>query len=136
MYRVDKMIHILFLCLDDELLPIIVMTAASRLNKPLWTNLTRLKLMDNEKRPVRFVIEQNPFDEFDDEEIPEEKSAYFITGRVYPNSGVYKDIGFDIEMKLTINYPQEAPIVRITSPVYHPNIENDGNFVILRKLSN
>jgi len=92
--------------------------------------------MDNEKRPVRFVIEQNPFDEFDDEEIPEEKSAYFITGRVYPNSGVYKDIGFDIEMKLTINYPQEAPIVRITSPVYHPNIENDGNFVILRKLSN
>lgn len=83
--------------------------------------------MDKKTENIRFILKQNPFDELEDDQIAEEKDEYFITGRVLPPSGIYKDIGFDIEMKLTIKYPQEAPIVRILTPVYHPNIESDGN---------
>ncbi|CAF4604643.1 unnamed protein product, partial [Rotaria sp. Silwood2] len=35
---------------------------------------------------------------------------------------------FQIEMKLTSNYPFDPPEVRFLTPIYHPNVGQDGKF--------
>jgi len=36
-------------------------------------------------------------------------------------------------MKLTARYPQEPPEVRFVTPVYHPNIEEDGKSTLIQR---
>jgi len=102
------------------------MAGASRLNKPLWTNMTRLKLYSKGDKDAKFILEKNPFDDEEEEKVAAARDEYIITGRILPETGIYKDNGFKIEMKLKSNYPTEPPEVRILTPVYHPNIEKDG----------
>lgn len=99
---------------------------SSRLNKTLWTNVCRLKLLTKADAPVRFILETTPFDDWDEVEPTLPSDEYCITGRIFPQSEIYKESSFRIEMKLTIKYPQEPPIVRFITPIYHPNIEKDG----------
>ena len=103
------------------------MAGTSRLNKALWTNITRLKLLTKKDAPVRFILEQSPFkeDEEDDKDTPEQ-DEYVIVGRIFPESDIFKQGSYRIEIKLTENYPQEAPEIRFLTPVYHPNIEENG----------
>jgi ubiquitin-protein ligase len=103
------------------------MADTSRLNKPLWTNMTRLKLYEKGDKDAKFILEKNPFDDEEEEKAAAIRDEYIITGRVLPEAGIYKENGFEIEMKLKSNYPKEPPYVRILTPVYHPNIETDGN---------
>lgn len=102
------------------------MSRTTRLNKQLWTNVTRLKLFAKGDEHSQFFLEYNPFDDEDEERAAAKKDEYVIIGRVLPKEGIYKNIGFRIEIKLTSGYPIEAPAVRILSHVYHPNIEADG----------
>lgn len=105
------------------------MALPSRLNKPLWINICRLKLLTKADSPVKFLLEKSPFDDFDENEPTNvQPDEFVIIGQVFPQSDIYKESAFRIEMKLTLKYPQEAPIVRFLTPIYHPNIEKDGKF--------
>ncbi|CAF4713776.1 unnamed protein product [Rotaria sp. Silwood2] len=108
------------------------MTNTNKLNKVLWTNITQLKLSNKEGSPVRFLLDKSPFDENDDDDNDNKNSLknteYVIIGRILPNSNIFKESSFQIEMKLTSNYPFEPPEVRFLTPIYHPNIDKNGKF--------
>jgi ubiquitin-protein ligase len=109
------------------------MAETSKLNKPLWTNITRLKLLTKPNPPVKFILEKSPFDDDDDEKEAIEQDRYVVIGRIFPNSDIYKDYAIKIEIILTSKYPEEAPEVRFLTPVYHPNIENDGESILVQR---
>ena len=98
----------------------------NRLNKDLWTNITRLKLLTKPDTPVKFILDHNPFDDEDEEKVSAARDEYVVTGRIFPTSDIYKGTTLTIEMKLTSRYPTEAPVVRFKTAVYHPNVEKDG----------
>ncbi|CAF1174727.1 unnamed protein product [Adineta steineri] len=103
------------------------MAVTDKLNKALWTEITRLKLLHKEDAPVRFLLDQTPFNESEDE--PSIGQAeYVIVGRILPNSDIFKESAFQIEIKLTSSYPLEPPEVRFLTPIYHPNVTKDGKF--------
>ncbi|CAF0914912.1 unnamed protein product [Adineta steineri] len=104
------------------------MATTGKLNKELWTNITRLKLLGKPNTTNRFILESNPFDDEDEEKVAVEKDEYVIKGKIFPSSNIYKETALRIEMKLTSAYPIEAPVVRFLTPVYHPNVESDGTF--------
>lgn len=108
------------------------MTDINRLNKALWSNVTRLKLLTNPNAPVKFILEHNPFDDEDEENETSTRDEYIVIGQIFPNAEIYKQGAYRIEMKLTLNYPAEPPVVRFLTPIYHPNIAKDGkkNFKI------
>lgn len=99
----------------------------SPLNKALWTNLTKLKLLSKEDTSVRFLLDRSPFDD-EQEERPTEQKVHVIIGRIFPKSDLYKDYAIQIEMKLTSTYPTDPPEVRLLTQIYHPNIDKDGKF--------
>jgi ubiquitin-protein ligase len=105
------------------------MANISRLNKPLWTNITRLRLLTKEDAPVKFILEKSPFDDEEEEKAAAARDEYRVVGRILPESAIYNESAFRIEMKLTSKYPQEAPEVRFLTPVYHPNVETNGKTV-------
>jgi ubiquitin-protein ligase len=102
------------------------MTNSSKLNKALWTNITKLKLLNKQDVSVRFVLDKSPFDENDNDEIVTEQGVYVIIGRIFPKSDIFKESTIQIEMKLTSSYPFEPPEVRLLTPIYHPNVDKDG----------
>lgn len=102
------------------------MADTSRLNKALWTNINRLKLLAESGDSVKFILEKSPFDDIEEEKGATERNEYVIIGRILPESEIYKESAFRIELRLTLNYPQDPPVVRFLTPVYHPNIEKDG----------
>lgn len=97
----------------------------SQLNKALWTNMTKLKLLNKDNASVRFILDKSPFDE-EDNESTTEQNVYVIIGRIFPNSEIFKEYTIQIEMKLTSNYPIEPPEMRIITPIYHPNVDKNG----------
>ena len=44
--------------------------------------------------------------------------------------GATKDISFKVVMKFPSNYPTEAPMVRFSREMFHPNIYPDGRFPV------
>jgi len=101
------------------------MADTSKLNKALWTNITKLKLLSKENSSVKFLLDRSPFDEHDIE-TSTQQNVYVIIGRILPNSDIFKQSAIQIEMKLTSNYPLEPPEVRLLTPIYHPNVDKDG----------
>ena len=98
-----------------------------RLNKRLYTDINRLKLLDRENAPTRFRLQQSPFP--DDEEALEaaqQKPEFIITGQIFPQSNIYNQRSYLIEMKLTKLFPIEPPEVRFLTPIYHPNVSVEG----------
>jgi len=101
------------------------MADTSKLNKALWTNITKLKLSSKENAPVRFLLDKSPFDE-NYAETSTQQNVYVIIGRILPKSDIFKESSIQIEMKLTSSYPLEPPEVRLLTPIYHPNVDKDG----------
>ena len=101
------------------------MASGNKLNKALWTNMTKLKLLSKEDEPVRFVLDQSPFDD-DDSESATARNLYVIVGRIFPKSELFKDHALQIEMKLTDKYPIDPPEVKMLTRIYHPNVDTDG----------
>jgi ubiquitin-protein ligase len=104
--------------------------AEPRLNKKLYTDITRLKLLDTDSAAVRFRIDKTPFsgDEDADLVLNQERTDYIITGLIFPKSDIYNQRSYMIEMKLTRSFPADPPEVRFLTKIYHPNIAADGLF--------
>ena len=102
--------------------------AEPKLNKTLYTDITKLKLLNRDTAEVKFQLIESPFtgDE-DDEEMGEKKTEeYVIIGRIFPNSEIYRERSYKIEIKLTKAYPGDPPEIRFLTPIYHPNVEENG----------
>lgn len=59
---------------------------------------------------------------FDD---PDDLLNFKIT--IAPDEGIYKGGRFTFSFKVGPNYPHEPPKVKCETPVYHPNIDLEGN---------
>jgi ubiquitin-protein ligase len=108
--------------------------SGSVLNKRLFTDINRLKLCNKTDSPVRFSVDKSPFN--DDGEQEETGSSdnpkeILIIGRIYPNSEIFREGAFQIEMKLTNTYPLDPPEVRFITPIYHPNVGKDGKVELI-----
>jgi len=102
--------------------------ASSKLNKQLYTDITRLKLLDTDSAAVRFRLKDSPFTgEEDSEELAAQKrEEYVVTGQIFPTSEIYRERSYLIEMKLTKTFPMDPPEVRFVTLIYHPNVGKDG----------
>jgi ubiquitin-protein ligase len=102
--------------------------AQSKLNKILYTDITKLKLLDTDSAEVRFRVTKSPFT--GDEDQPQSAAAksddYVIEGQIFPKSDIYRERSYLIEMILTKSFPGDPPDVRFLTPMYHPNIDKDG----------
>jgi ubiquitin-protein ligase len=103
--------------------------ASSKLNKQLWTDINKLRLLKDAKTQPKFILDQSPFDDGEQETAaaaaPKE---YVIIGRILPDSEIYKEGAYQIEMKLTATFPFDPPEVRFITKIYHPNVAEDGQF--------
>jgi ubiquitin-protein ligase len=102
--------------------------ASSKLTKQLYTDITRLKLLDKDSAAVRFRLEISPFTgEEDSEQLADQKrEEYVVIGQIFPKSDIYRERSYQIEMKLTKTFPVDPPVVRFLTPMYHPNVWKDG----------
>lgn len=108
--------------------------ATLRLNKQLYTDINRLKLLNKSDEHGRFILEESPFD---DDDIHEDgpstatggNRCITITGRIFPNTKIYNQGSYRIRLSLTPNYPSEPPTVKFITRIYHPNVATDGEKV-------
>jgi ubiquitin-protein ligase len=103
----------------------------SKLNKELYTEINRLKLLTEPDAPVRYLLIKSPFPDIEDEDEDETNATVtskeiIITGRIFPDSEIFKEGSYKIEMKLPSCFPIDPPEVRFLTPIYHPNVYKDG----------
>ena len=103
-------------------------SSSSKLNKKLYTDITRLKLLDKVSEEARFRLKDSPFtgDEDEDALASQKREEYVVTGQIFPNSDIFRERSYLIEIKLTKNFPMDPPEVRFLTPIYHPNVGKDG----------
>ena len=103
--------------------------ARTQLNKQLYTDITKLKLLHAKSTP-KFILDQSPFNNNDDEdgglESATSSNRIVIIGRILPDSEIYNQGAYQIEMRLTPHYPFDPPEVRFITKIYHPNVSPDG----------
>ena len=102
------------------------MATSSPLTKQLWNELSRIKIFtsQNNLENGKFFYENSLFCE------PQEDSSTqsFISGRLWPTSNIYKDHALRIEIHLPSTYPLDPPAVKIDTVIYHPNVDNKGEW--------
>ncbi|CAF1435698.1 unnamed protein product [Rotaria sordida] len=102
-----------------------------KLNKELYNNITRLKLLNATTSDPKFVLDQSPFKDDSDEQnidASEGSKEISIIGRIFSDSDIFREGAYQIEMRLTQNFPFDPPKVRFLTPIYHPNVGEDGEF--------
>ncbi len=102
--------------------------SSSILTKALYTDITRLKLLDKDDAEVKFRLKESPFsgDEDEDELTSQKHEEYVVVGQIFPNSRIYRERSYLIEMKFTKVFPINPPKIRFLTPIYHPNVGKDG----------
>lgn len=81
--------------------------------------------------PVKFLLTESPFHGSDDEEEDKKVASHelrdlIINGQILPESEIYKERSYLIEMKLTPTFPCDPPEVRFITRIYHPNVAQDS----------
>ncbi len=104
--------------------------SGSKLNKELYTEVNKLKNLNIHTQP-KFILDQSPFPDDDDDQGAGAAAAtnskeIVIVGRILPDSEIYNQGAYSIEMKLTPNYPFDPPEVRFLTKIYHPNVSEEG----------
>ncbi|CAF4627824.1 unnamed protein product, partial [Rotaria sp. Silwood1] len=105
--------------------------ASTQLNKELYSNITRLKLLNATTSDPKFVLEKSPFSDDGEETVAAASSSpqeVLIIGRIFPESEIFREGSFQIEMKVTPSFPFDPPEVRFLTKIYHPNVGEDGKF--------
>ena len=102
--------------------------SSGKLNKRLYSDISRLKLLDKDDAEVRFRLQQSPFndDEDEDEMMNKKADEHVVVGQIFPTSEFYNERSFSIEIKLTKTFPMDPPQIRFLTPIYHPNVGRDG----------
>ncbi|CAF1207719.1 unnamed protein product [Adineta steineri] len=94
--------------------------------KRLHVEVTRLKSIGpHSESKVKFIVDTNPFNDDD----YNNNSSLKLTGRILPNSDIYNQSSFRIEIK-TPQFPMRPPEVRIITPIYHPNVDTTGQICV------
>jgi ubiquitin-protein ligase len=100
--------------------------AQVKVNRMLKNQIDELTLLAAKSDvSVRFILDETPFNEEVPNDLAELKERIII-GRIFPNSNIFKEGAFQIEIKLPSIYPLDPPKVRFLTPIYHPNVSKDG----------
>ena len=92
--------------------------------KRLWLDVNGLRSFDYVSPESRiFKLDVSPFDEDDESDLPVHCQ---IIGRIFPSSHIYNKVAYQIQIDVPPSYPFESPSVRLLTPIYHPNVNNDG----------
>jgi hypothetical protein len=85
----------------------------------------------NEK--IKFIYEKSPLDGDDDDDTPQPTGDFIITGRLLPNSEIYKEGSIKTEIIVGTSFPFKPPKVVLKTEVYHPNVAKDGKETLIIK---
>jgi ubiquitin-protein ligase len=100
--------------------------AQVKVNQMVKNQIDELKLLATTSDvSVRFILDETPYNEEVPNDLAELKERIII-GRIFPNSNIFKEGAFKIEIKLPSIYPLDPPKVRFLTPIYHPNVSKDG----------
>ena len=89
--------------------------------------MTGLKLLDKDSANPRFRILETSFDAKNDGDLASQTlKEHVIIGQIFPNSEIYKQRSYKIEIKLPTTFPVTPPEIRFITPIYHPNVNTDG----------
>ena len=106
------------------------MSAPAGVNKRVLTEITKLKaLSTNTDGPVKFLLDKSPIDEATGSSRTGGASNA-ILGRILPTSNIYNQAGFRIEITLPAEFPFKPPEVRFVTPIYHPNVDDQGKICV------
>ncbi len=95
--------------------------------RQVFVEVNRLKLLDpNGNSPGIFILEETPFQEEREAADTFDTTSTYITGRILPSSDIYNQGAYRLQIKLTAQYPFWPPEVRFLTPIYHLNVDTDG----------
>ncbi|CAF0914771.1 unnamed protein product [Adineta steineri] len=110
------------------------MSTPSGANKRLITEITKLKALsaNTDGSSVKFLLDKSPIDD------PSGASRggagnsaqNVILGRILPSSSNYNQYAYQIEVKLPAEFPFKPPEVRFVTPIYHPNVDEQGKICV------
>jgi ubiquitin-protein ligase len=110
------------------------MSMPSGANKRLITEITKLKALSSntDASSVKFLLDKSPLDEQSNASRtgPASSTQNIILGRILPSSNVYSQAAFQIELKLPADFPFKPPEVRFVTPIYHPNVDDQGKICV------
>jgi ubiquitin-protein ligase len=79
---------------------------------------------------IKFIYEKSPWD---DENVREPEGDFIITGRLLPNSDIYKEGSIKTEIILGTQFPGKPPRVVLKTKIYHPNVDEKGKETLIIK---
>jgi len=79
---------------------------------------------------VKFILEKSPTGDRQAAAASASPAQNVIIGKILPNVDVYKQAAFQIEMKLPAEFPFKPPEVRFITPIYHPNVDEQGKICV------
>ena len=111
---------------NDHLLLMFRGMSHQKLNQLLRCQIDDLKaLTAATDASVRFILDEVSFsgEELDNRTDAQER---LIIGRIFPKCDPLKEGAFQIETRLLPIRPFSPPKVRFLTPIYHPNVREDG----------
>jgi hypothetical protein len=108
-------------------------TGGSRM-RSINSSINALKNMGpTSSEPIKFIYEKSPLDDDDDDDTPEPTGDIIITGRLLPNSDIYRQGSIKTQIILGAKFPFQPPKVMLKTEVYHPNIAKNGKQTLIIK---